>query len=123
MAYNYHEQVKADVIEYITDNYTTEEIREHLENRNEWEQELNDDMWTDDSVTGNGSGSYTFNTYQAEENLCHNMDLLEEALSEFGCDISYLQKGAEACDVTIRCYLLGVSIYEVLNELEEDMEE
>ena len=123
MTYNYHEQVKADVMEYITDNYTTEEIKEHLENRNEWEQELNDDMWTEDSVTGNGSGSYTFNTYQAEENLCHNMDLLEEALSEFGCDISYLQKGAEACDVTIRCYLLSVSIYEVLNELEEDMEE
>lgn len=123
MTYNYHEQVKSDVMEYITDNYTTEEIKEHLENRNEWEQELNDDMWTADSVTGNGSGSYTFNTYQAEENLCHNMDLLEEALSEFGCDISYLQKGAEACDVTIRCYLLNVSIYEVLNELEEDMEE
>ena len=123
MTYNYHEQVKADVMEYITDNYTTEEIRERLENRNEWEQELNDTLWTEDSVTGNGSGSYTFNTYKAEENLCHNMELLEEALSEFGCDISYLQNGAEACDVTIRCYLLSVSIYEVLNELEEDMEE
>ena len=123
MTYSYHEQVKADIMEYITDNYTTEEIRERLENRNEWEQELNDTLWTEDSVTGNGSGSYTFNTYKAEENLCHNMDLLEEALSEFGCDISYLQKGAEACDVTIRCYLLSVSIYEVLNELEQDMEE
>lgn len=31
-------------------------------------------------------------------------------------------KGAEACDVTIRCYLLGQAISEVLNEIEIENE-
>lgn len=30
-------------------------------------------------VTGNGSGSYTCDAYEAEENLCHNLDLLKDA--------------------------------------------
>ena len=45
------------------------------------------------------------------------MDLLKEALEEFGCDIGYLEKGAEACDVTIRCYLLSSAISEVIDKL------
>ena len=86
------------------------------------EQELNDTLFVNDSVTGNASGSYTFSTWQAEENLCHNFELLTEALTEFGCDLSYLEKGAEACDVTIRCYLLGQAISEVLDEIEIENE-
>lgn len=31
-----------------------------------------------------------------------------------------LDKGAEWCDVTIRCYLVGEAIRNVLDELEED---
>ena len=54
--------------------------------------------------------------------MCHNMELLADALQEFGNDLSYLEKGAEACDVTIRCYLLSQAISEVLEELEEDFE-
>jgi hypothetical protein len=123
MKYNYYESVKEDIRQYISDNYTNEEITEQLTDKDRWAEQLNDDLWVDDSVTGNASGSYTFSTYQAEENLCHNMELLQEALQEFGCDISYLKKGAEACDVTIRCYLLYGCISEVLEELEEEMEE
>ena len=124
--YNYREAIKEDIREYITDNYTSEEIKENLSYsgaKESFSEKLNDEMWTADSVTGNGSGSYTFSTYQAEENLCHNMDLLHEALEEFGCDINYLEKGAEACDVTIRCYLLSWAISEVLGELEDEMED
>lgn len=117
--YNYLEQVKADVKEWISDH----EITITEDNREEFERHLNDDLWTADSVTGNGSGSYTFNRWQAEENLCHNMELLGEALSEFGCDGSYLEKGAEECDVTIRCYLLGQAISEVLDEICEEQED
>jgi hypothetical protein len=71
-------------------------------------------------VTGNASGSYTFSTWQAEENLCHNLDLLGEALKEFGDGADFLEKGAEACDVTIRCYLLGQAISEALDEVETE---
>lgn len=117
--YNYNEAVKADVKEYIQNNYTTEEITEGLAEREEFDQKLYDEMWTADQVTGNGSGSYTFNRWQAEENLCHNMNLLADALEDFGCGLGYIEKGAEACDVTIRCYLLGSALAEVLDEFEE----
>jgi hypothetical protein len=85
--------------------------------------EVYDAMWISDSVTGNASGSYTFNTWQAEENLCHNYDLLDEALNEFGCsNENILEKGAEWCDVTIRCYLLGQMVSEFIEEeTDEDL--
>lgn len=63
------------------------------------------------------------NAWTAEEYLCHNWDLLGEALTDFGCDMNYLGRGAEACDVTIRCYLLGQAISEVLNEVKTEEEE
>ena len=117
--YNYNEAVKADVKEYVQSNYTTEEIIERLAEREEFDQKLYDEMWTADEVTGNGSGSYTFSRWQAEENLCHNMDLLADALADFGCSLSDIERGAEFCDVTIRCYLLSSALAEVLDEFEE----
>lgn len=108
--YNYLEEIKNDIME----NYDTDYLLETSENQ------LYDEMWTDDSITGNASGSYTFSTYQAEENIAHNMDLLKEALQEFGGDFGEaLERGAEYCDVTIRCYLLGQAISEVKEEIEE----
>lgn len=119
--YNYYEAVKNDVMEYI--NYEID-LNEWKGNREGLEEKLNEDLWTVDSVTGNGSGSYTFNAWKAEENLCHNLDLLEEALDEFGSDKGYLlEEGAEAADVTIRCYLLAPTIAEVLDELEDELAE
>lgn len=119
--YNYCEAVKDDVREYIENEIN---LNEWKGNRERLEEKLNDDLWTCDSVTGNASGSYTFNTWKAEENLCHNLDLLEEALDEFGSDKGYLlENGAEAADVTIRCYLLGSTIAEVLDELEDELTE
>lgn len=115
--YDYYEAMKNDVREYIESEIDFSDF-DTLE---ELEEKLNDDLWTCDSVTGNGSGSYTFSTWEAEENICHNLDLLEEALNEFGSDSGYLlERGAEAADVTIRCYLLSSTIAEVLEELEDD---
>ena len=113
--YNYYEAMKADVTDYIRNNINLEDYSD----KDEAQEQLNDEMWTADSVTGNGSGSYTFSTYKAEENLCHNLDLLAEACEEFGSNTDILKDGAEACDVTIRCYLLGQTIAEVLDEMEE----
>lgn len=116
--YDYFAAVKEDVLNYINEN----NIVVTSENRDEVEQDLNDTLFTCDSVTGNASGSYTFNAWTAEEYLCHNFELLEEALTDFGCDMSYLEKGAEACDVTIRCYMLGQAISEALDEIETEEE-
>ena len=117
--YNYFEAVKNAVLDYINEN----EIKVTTSNKEELADSLNDDLWTNDSVTGNGSGSYFFNTWKAEEALCHNLDLLGEACEEFGSTADLLKDGAEACDVTIRCYLLPQAISEVLDELEEDDED
>ena len=119
--YNYPEAVRADVLRAILENYNPEEIREALKDRDAFAEKLNDDLWIDDSVTGNASGSYYCNTWKAEEAIAHNLDTLGEALQEFGCGPEYLiEKGAEAADVTIRCYLLNSAIGEALDELEKE---
>lgn len=126
--YNYYDAMNADIRDYIRENYTEEEIRENLENRSTWEEELHDDLWVHDSVTGNASGSYTFNSWKAKENVTDNCDLLREALREFCEDAEtiaekFLDEEWEYFDVTIRCYILGSVIYQVLDEIEEELEE
>ena len=113
--YNYLEAVTADVLDYINEN----NITVTADNREEIEEQLRDDLWVCDSVTGNGSGSYTFNRWTAETYICHNLDLLAEAVEEFGGNMDVLKDGAEACDVTIRCYLLAQAIAAALDEVEE----
>ena len=116
--YDYREAMRDDVRQWIedNDNWIPEDARNDKE---EFEQWLYDTLWTSDSVTGNGSGSYTFSTYDAEEYICHNLDLLAEAVESLGGDMDVLKGGAEACDVTIRCYLLGEIVGEITEELEE----
>lgn len=123
MEYDYREAMISDIIEYIRDEFTADELKEKMTERDEFEQNLNDDLWTVDSVTGNGSGSYTFNRWQAEEYLMHNLDLLADAVDEFGGNTDVLRDGPEACDVTIRCYLLGECIAAALDELEAASDE
>lgn len=117
--YNYLESVKEDVKEYIDNEINLKDFT----GREELEQKLNDDLWVCDSITGNASGSYYCNSWKAEEALAHNWDLLAEAMKEFDCEVDLLEKGAEWADVTIRCYLLGQAIGEVLDEMEEELEE
>lgn len=115
--YNYLEQVTSDAKEAILENmeYWT------FYDRDELEEVARDELWVDDSVTGNGSGSYYCNTWRAEEALCHNWDLLAEACEEFGQDIGEaFKRGAEFCDVTIRCYLLSQAIAAALDEVEAE---
>ena len=116
--YDYNTAVTEDVQNYLDDNYSEEELIEKLATyRDAFEQELNDTLWTEDSVTGNGSGSYTFSAYEAESNLCHNLDLLVEAIDNMGGTLDdAIRGGAESCDVTIRCYLLSQAISEVLDD-------
>ena len=114
--YNYLEAVTNDAKAAILENMDMWEWH----NREELEENANDWLWTADEVTGNGSGSYWFSTYKAEEALCHNWDILADAISEFGGDVDVLRQGAEACDVTIRCYLLGQAISAAIDELEEE---
>ena len=120
--YNYLEAMKSDIMDYIHNEVNTNEFA----SREELEESLNDDLWTVDSVTGNGSGSYTFSRSEAEEYVNDNNDLLREAISEFCVDSEtvaekFLDADYEYFDVTIRCYLLGQAISEALDDMEDDL--
>ena len=115
--YDYEQAVKDDILEYVKDNIDFKDY----DSWDDLEEYLNDELINEDSITGNSSGSYTFNTYRAEEYLCHNLDLLSEVLEEFGEDGSaLLSKGAEYCDVAIRCYLYSQCLGEVLSKIEDE---
>ena len=111
--YNYLEQIKKDVRKFIEEN------KNYLpNNREEIEEQLNDMLQNDDTITGNETGSYFCNPDRAAEAIAYNWDLLAEALENFGYeDFNPIKKGEEWCDVIIRCYLLPQAIAEVLDEL------
>jgi hypothetical protein len=120
--FNYNEAVKADVMEYIRDNYSAEEIAEKLEDRDVFAEELDNMLWIEDSVTGNGSGSYTFSTYKAKEFVFADTETVQDALKEFCVDAEtiaekFLSEDWEYFDVTARCYCLSGAIYEALEEI------
>ena len=103
--YNYYEEVKQSVLDFMEENdYTTE---------NKDSEELYDECFNSDSVTGNASGSFFFNPYAAEEAICHNWCLIGEAWEKIGLDAKDLSRGAEYIDVTLRCYVLGSVISEI----------
>ena len=119
MEYNYAEAVKEDVLEYIKNEIDFSDFN----SIEELAEKLQDTLFTEDSVTGNASGSYYCNSWKAEEAIAHNWDLLTEALEEFGGSENPIEKGAEWCDVTIRCYLLGQAISEAIEEIDDEFNE
>ena len=108
--YDYHGAVKDDIWDWLKE---TQEGRIGPARKDEIYEELFDS----DPVTGNASGSYTLSTWTAEENLCHNMGLLVEALDALGGDF---RNGPEGNDVVIRCYLLGQCLDEVVDKWNEE---
>lgn len=96
----YQDEVKADAME---------SIKENMEYANDWE-EMYEMLFVDDSVTGNGSGSYYFNSAKAEEAV-GGIIFDDEAVEEFksmGYDGIPTEMGAESCDVIARCIALGL---------------
>lgn len=111
--YSYDDAVYEDVCNKIDDLIEHDELP-HLDKDGvrEW---LNDKLWTDDSVTGNGSGSYTFNAYLAEKYICHNLGYITEKLTELGNEMfNERLMDPEAIDVAMRCALLPIVIDEAI---------
>ena len=104
--YSYPSNIKQDVKEFIEKRLDAGTFGLLVQGDEDTIEDVEDLMFNQDDVTGNGSGSYTFNTLKAEECLVGNWDLLKEAKDEFQPDPDFIDKGAEFCDVLIRCYLL-----------------
>ena len=125
--YNYVKEVKNDVIDYLREN-----AQSMLDNNIDIQDEnaLNDYLFTEDAVTGNANGSYTFNSKQAREYIYdegtfdnQNLMAVADAYWEYD-DPNFMQDvrdGAwEKMDVTLRCYVLpeacGLAVDELQNE-------
>lgn len=108
--YNYEEAVLEDVKEAILDGLRMGEYVD-FDDLEDAKDAIQEALWINDYVTGNGSGSYTFNTLLAELYLVNNGDLYDEALEDFG---GKYDSSPENRDITIRCHLLGSAIQEAI---------
>lgn len=115
---DYKKQVLADAYDYIDEcggNYGADDF-----------DAIYDDMFVSDSVTGNGSGSYTFSTVQARENIKDVIfdDEFLWYLRDFGENIADLfQQGEEAIDVSARVFALSAMSSEIEDYFDDWMEE
>ena len=90
-----------------------------FEDREEAAEFLYDELWAEDAITGNGPDWYA-SEEECEEFICHNLNLLFDALFEFGeleeslldnLHKHYKEKNlARWADCTIRCYVLNNAI-------------
>lgn len=117
---DYIEETKENAKEYITSEW------DYLKDKES--EEIFDILFLEDSVTGNGSGSFTFSTYQAEQNIAELIfddEFIDELEQNFGGNLGDLiKRGAECVDVTARCLALYyVDIDEIIDEIKEENEE
>ena len=123
--YDYRKSMSEDILDYLMYEYKDiQNIKREYADYQSLYEDINDRLWTADSVTGNGSGSYTFDREKAREYVNDNMELAVEACKEFDCIEKFAEKLAgdeyEWIDVTIRCYLLGEVLGPVLDDYIRD---
>lgn len=119
--YNYYKEMANDIFLYIKDN---ELFPKDDETMWQYEDRLFDELWCEDCITGNGGMFY------APEDDCldyvaHNLDLYFQAANEWDSfpkasdQWIYINPG-QYMDCTIRCYILGQCISQVVDENWED---
>ena len=124
--YDYEEAVRSDIKDYILENYDRNDLAD-FDDEDDFKDCLIDILVNEDSITGNASGSYYFNSYKAQEALNGNMDLLRDACEELNLSNEevgerFLDGDFEYFDCTVRCYIvIGTNVIEdVVDELLEE---
>ncbi len=120
--YDYYIEVANDVECWMDKDEDPFDLSQ-FEDREKAAEFLRDELWFEDDITGNGSDGYA-SEEECEEFLCHNLDLLFDALFEFGelkeslldnLYKHYKEKNlARWADCTIRCYVLDNAIESAL---------
>ena len=122
----YYKEVYKDACAVADENFAG-----YLENNSDFESgsdlddaldEFYEDLFMDDSVTGNGSGSYWFNRKKAKESL--GEFVWDEDIVWLLWDMGYTieeatKQGPEVVDVIIRCAMLSRVYGDVEDYIEE----
>ena len=110
--YDYYDAMYNDIDDYIVTNSI--DLHNYGDDIEEVVEKLEEELWGEDVITGNGSFGYDSNS-NCEEYLCHNLDILLEAMEMFDFDISarHLDKEnlPKTLDSIIRCNLLNSVLY------------
>lgn len=83
---------------------------------------LYDEMFIDDAITGNASGSFTFNRAKAKEYVFDNMHDVVEAFRDGCIDrfAKYMEdEDYETIDVVTRCYYLADALNAYMDDNDE----
>lgn len=120
--YDYRNSMKEDILAYIEDN---DVLDYEYEGADELRDILMDELWADDTVTGNGPYGYDGPAH-CEQYICDgNLKLLSQVIEEFEMEVftpKMIRKAdfnvmMQQCDAAIRCYLLPYAIDDALEEL------
>ena len=112
--YDYYIEVTNDIECWMNKDGDPFDLSQ-FENREEAAEYLHDELWAEDSITGNGPYGYT-NEEECEEFLCHNLNLIIEAIDTYGISTSDLRaqytvkKLARYLDCLVRLYVLPNAI-------------
>lgn len=120
--YDYKKAIIQDIKEYIQDNPEKNINPLEIDTSDEIFNYWYDELWAEDSVTGNGSYYYA-SEEECEKYLTNNLKLAFEAIEFFEVskatliDMAKNDKIARYLDCIIRCYLLGECVDKALKEL------
>lgn len=108
--HDYLYDVMNHVIDYIEENIDLEEFVGDKEGLMEL---LHENMLNEES-------SYVVPAWEAEENICHNLDKVIEAYNEYGepADMLLFVQDAEKADRAIRCSVLPEAIEKAVKQIE-----
>lgn len=111
--YNYKENEINDILDYID----TQVNLQKYDNEEELFDRLYEELWDEDTITGNQSGYMTEKEH--EYFIAENFKLIKEAMEAFGYSIKDIpdENPCTWLDTLIRCYLLNDCLYEALNRL------
>ena len=104
----YYNEVYNDARDVASENFV-DYLEDNYDFNDAWDA-FYEDLFSDDSVTGNASGSYWFNSKKAEESLGRFVwdEDIVLLLEEMGYTIEdVVKRGPEVTDVIIRCAMLS----------------
>jgi len=126
MKYDYRNAMANDIINYIL--YNCPEYLSEINQPDELREKLWEELWAEDSITGNG-GNYYDTEEKCFEYISGDIDLVYEAAREFCIDDNinkiierYTNKTlGRYLDCTTRCYILSSAIDLALERIKENV--